>query len=571
MFEFMRVSIKFFSISAFNSLSYYIRLFHTLKYLKPIQVAYRLWYRFSKPRINGCSSLVLRNSLNFWASPRYVSDATQDGKVFEFLGQTVTLFEDWNCPDLPKLWLYNLHYQDDLNAIGSDTRAGLCNGLIDQWIAHNPPITGIGWEPYCISLRAVNWIKWFHRGLVEEVPANWVQSLYDQVSVLEQRLEYHILANHLFANAKALVFAGVYFSGTEGDRWLKKGLKILEEQLAEQFLSDGGHYELSPMYHSILLWDVADLINLGKRTDIPSFNESLPALHKVFVKGMEWLDLMVHPDNDISFFNDSTFGISPNISSLKEYAKYLNLPLPYIEQIQDVQAHHLSDTGYCIVDWSNQLRCILDVGFVGPDYQPGHAHADTLSFELSLFGQRLFVNSGVSQYGSGSAREFQRSTRAHCTVEVDGENSSEVWGGFRVARRARVHDIYIKRRDQFACISASHDGYHRLYGKVKVDRKWLFSEGMVQIVDQLSGCWTSAVSRFYCHPLVAVAQVTENEIILKLPQGQEVLLSISGASSVRVVDSHWYPAFGVVKPSRCIELVPSYDSLESTIRFSTKH
>ena len=60
-----------------------------------------------------------------------------------------------------------------------------------------------------------------------------------------------------------------------------------------------------------------------------------------------------------------------------------------------------------------QLTAILDVAEVGPSYQPGHAHADTLSFELSLYGQRVLVNSGTSQYGNDAERYRQRSTGAH--------------------------------------------------------------------------------------------------------------------------------------------------------------
>ena len=78
-----------------------------------------------------------------------------------------------------------------------------------------------------------------------------------------------------------------------------------------------------------------------------------------------------------------------------------------------------------------------DVGEIGPDYRPGHAHADTLCFELSVFGQRLVVNSGTSEYGLGAERLRQRGTAAHSTVQIDGADSSEVWSGFRVARRAR--------------------------------------------------------------------------------------------------------------------------------------
>ena len=84
---------------------------------------------------------------------------------------------------------------------------------------------------------------------------------------------------------------------------------------------------------------------------------------------------------------------------------------------------------------------IADVADIGPDYIPGHGHADVLSFELSLFGKRVIVNSGISTYELSEDRYKQRSTELHSTITIDNKNSSEVWGGFRVANRAKVFDI----------------------------------------------------------------------------------------------------------------------------------
>ena len=61
---------------------------------------------------------------------------------------------------------------------------------------------------------------------------------------------------------KALIFAGLFFEGPDADRWVGLGLKILSKELNEQILEDGGHFELSPMYHSIILEDLLDIINI---------------------------------------------------------------------------------------------------------------------------------------------------------------------------------------------------------------------------------------------------------------------------------------------------------------------
>ena len=109
---------------------------------------------------------------------------------------------------------------------------------------------------------------------------------------------------------------------------------------------------------------------------------------------------MTHPDGQVGFFNDSANGIAASFSQLDEYADRLGLKLPYST---DPQLVNLSDSGFVQVT-QGPAFALLDVGEIGPDYLPGHAHADTLSFELSLFGQRCIVNSGISQYGDGAER-----------------------------------------------------------------------------------------------------------------------------------------------------------------------
>ncbi|MFO1266416.1 MAG: heparinase II/III family protein [Rubrivivax sp.] len=109
-------------------------------------------------------------------------------------------------------------------------------------------------------MRIVNWIKWFLAG--EPAQAPWLASLAVQARWLAQRLEWHLLGNHLFANAKALFFAGLFFEGREADEWLATGARILERELPEQVLDDGGQFERSPMYHALALEDVLDLLNV---------------------------------------------------------------------------------------------------------------------------------------------------------------------------------------------------------------------------------------------------------------------------------------------------------------------
>lgn len=543
-------------------------LIHTVRYLKLRQLFYQIYYRTCKPRLKPQQEPMLRGVLAGRPFAAFVEPATDDGGTFEFLGQVARFKGNWDDSSLPKLWLYNLHYQDDLNAKGAEHRAELCEHLVEAWIAGNPPLQGNGWEPYCLSLRLVNWVKYFRRLEPEQIKPEWLRSLASQADALEQQLEFHILGNHLFANAKALIFVGVFLGGEQGDRWLKRGLSLLDEELQEQFLDDGAHFELSPMYHATLLWDLADLLALRAASGIPELDRRERVWKAHFVKGLEWLRAMVHPDGEIAFFNDATLGVAPTLADLQAYAEQLGVALSPDSMPRKLQSKWLRSSGYAVIDWLEGHRLLADVARVGPDYQPGHAHADTLSFELSLFSQRVLVNSGISQYGDDAERHRQRSTSVHNTVEVDGENSSEVWAGFRVAKRAKPFSVDLQEGEDQKCLQARHDGYKRLPGKVVHHRRWLATHEALQIQDELQGNFQQAVAHFHFHPEVIVQPEGNFRFKARLPDGHSMILEVDGGDA-RLVNSSWHPHFGVSVSNQKLLLEFTGSKLSTRITWSS--
>ena len=511
---------------------------NTVRYLKPIQIYRRFWFGYHRPSLNLAAPLiVLAKQEGVWQPPVAHPQTMLDGDTFRFLNQVeqLTGVESWNSSSLPKLWLYNLHYFDDLNAQGALTRSEWHRNLIKRWVAENPPCSGNGWESYPTSLRIVNWIKWALAGnTLAELES---QSLYLQALWLSQRLEWHLLGNHLLANAKALIFAGMYFSGNEASSWLNLGRKIYEEQIPEQILADGVHFELSPMYHAIILEDVLDVLNIcqayPEKCDA-NFNWLLQSTAQNMLAADQSL---IHPDGQISFFNDAAFGICATYSQLSTYAQSLGLDSTHqassnsLERSQDLILTHLNSAGY--VRLENENACaLLDVGSIGPEYLPGHAHADTLSFELSVFGQRLIVNGGTSTYASSSLRNDERSTAAHSTVEVGGQNSSEVWGQFRVAERAYPNHLQINNLHPGFEVKCAHDGYQRLSSGLTHTRTWKMSEGVLQVDDQVGyrGNKSSnmappkSLARYIFHPSVQIKLVAKNQWELQLPNMKKINL-----------------------------------------------
>ena len=466
-------------------------LFHTLRFLRWEQLLGRVWIRVPR-RVPQGELLPLREAGDTWESPQGRVASFQPPHTFTFLGQARRVADatSWNDATVPKLWLYNLHYFDDLNAGNPAMREDAHRELCDRWIQENPPAEGNGWEPYPVSLRVVNWIKWAQSG--RPVDSRWRLSLVQQVRWLRKHLEYHLLGNHLFANAKALLFAGAFFDGDEAEAWRTKGLQLLRQELQEQFLGDGGHFERSPMYHAILLEDVLDLLQLAKVYPGLIEPSDLASWREVAERGTKWLMAMLHPDEQLSLFNDCALNIALPPKSLFTYACHVGAPCP-----KHVDSVFLGDSGYVRLT-AVEATLLLDAAPVGPDYLPGHAHADTLSFELSLGRSRLLVNTGTSVYGTGDKRLYQRGTAAHNTVVVDETDSSEVWGGFRVARRAYPRSLQVDLAG--GRVACAHDGYRRLPGKVLHHRSWHLEASGLEVVDQLEGNWQSAVACLHLHP-----------------------------------------------------------------------
>ncbi len=511
---------------------------NTVRYLRSRQILWRLWYSFYWPKIGKHSLAKPLSPSIFWkqAIDREAKLFSENQACFLGLEKNITDSSIWVDDSLTKLWLYNLHYFDDLTSINGNFRFDWHTKLIDRWIDENPPIRSVGWEAYPLSLRIVNWVKWLLMG--NKASKKMIQSLVDQTNFLHKRLEYHILGNHLLANAKALCFSGKYFSEVGGEQWYEAGINIYREQLAEQILSDGGHFELSPMYHLIVLEDLLDLEQLHNL-----YGESVPTFLSLAIEKMiNWSLVMRHPDGEIPFFNDAAFCIAATPQQLDSYARNLGFNVGY-ESFG--LSTHLRDSGYIRLE-NGAAVVLIDVASIGPEYLPGHAHADTLSFEMSIMGIRVVVNGGTSVYGQGTQRQMERGTLAHSTVAIDGENSSEVWGGFRVARRAKTTAVKSGECEGMGFAEAAHDGYERLPGKLMHKRRWELKASALSIKDEISGNGIHSVEIIFpLGPQVFPKKISERVIECIDLNTQEMIcrFEIESNAVIYLEEIAWHPEF----------------------------
>jgi len=480
---------------------------------------------------------------------------------FDFIGHTETLnAPDWRARPVSPLWTYNLHYFDhaaDLawgwRATADPAYARRFEALAGGWMEQTAGGRGPGWEPYALSLRAVNWMRarlLFGAALEPGFAARMDSSLHGQLAFLRRRLEWHILANHLQKNLHALVLGGLYFPGPDAAAWRTGVLGLLWRELFEQVLADGGHFERSPMYHAIALGDFLELLAM---LDACGVEVAPEARERVRAMARAWTRL-VRPDGRPHLFNDAADGIAPDAGWLRRLATLVlgEVPAP------PVGAWALAETGYFgFADGGERIA--VDCGPPGPRYQPGHAHCDALSFELDLGGRPVVVDSGTSGYEGDPLRAYARSTRAHSTVQVGTREQSEVWGTFRVGGLARVRALEWSPEGSGAFLFAGECApYHdpRAAHQRRIERRgaaW-------RVEDRVRGAAGARLrSRLHLHPDFAVR--VDGGRATAVSGGERVVVDSWGADRVRVVTGAeepaqgWFsPRFGVRTPAPVLEL-----------------
>lgn len=528
------------------------RWFHTVRHLRPRQIAYRILRSLPRRKPRSGPPPPLAEPREPLVEPVRRESAFEPPDRFRFLAREERVADagDWSRDDLPLLWLYHLHYFHDLTARGASERADELERLIVRWVRENPPLRRPAWDPYPTALRIPSWIRWAR--LVRPLPEEAVESLAVQARHLASSLEIQHGANHLLADAVGLVFAGCYFGGAEGEGWRRRGLEILTREVQEQVLPDGGHYERSPSYHALVLEALLDAAAV-----LRCYGHPVPGVVTGAVTPLlAWARLMTHPDGGFAQLNDAPLDGGPDAGELAAYAARLGLATGVDQRSEPSRWQRvedgsrglsgvlLPDTGYARIE-SGPATAFLDLAPLGPDYNPGHGHADTLTFELSLDGHRVVVDPGVSTYEVGRERSAQRGTAAHNTVTVDGRDSSQVWASFRVARRARVVGARLERREGELLAEAAHDGYLRQRVAGLHARRWRLGRGYLVVEDLVEGRGSHELEvGFLLHPDVDPVLLDGPRARLSGPEGLDVGIELDPALQWSLEPALWHPGFG---------------------------
>lgn len=489
------------------------RWWRTLRHLRPGQVAWRLgrlverrsastrwsWTESRLPRLRPDLPIVPQSARSHSISGSILQEL--ESGTFHFLNQERLLGRsptNWLLGPVhqDRLWTVTLHYQAWLYELAraatapgeaGPAAAALFEAYLTDWLEHcgleRPGARELAWNSYAVATRIGWWVQahqaigstfWQGRPTLQQ---KFLASLWQQAAYLQDHLEWDLRANHLLRDAVGLAWASRFFGEPQTHSWQVTARQMALEQAGEQILPDGGHFERSPMYH---LQAMEDLFVLAQLIEDP---QAQAQLRSQWLGMRDYLIWIRHPDGQIPLFNDAALNGSVSPSSMLLQGIHGSGKGDAIP----TGGKHFEDSG--LVVWHGQPWSVFfDVGRVGPDFQPGHAHADTLTIECSYRGRRLFVDPGTHSYDQDSRRRYDRSTLAHNTVTIGDQDSSEVWHIFRVGRRAYPQDVQATFSQQGMTASASHDGYDWLPGRPRHGRRVSVCDGgKLEVVDRISG------------------------------------------------------------------------------------
>lgn len=459
---------------------------------------------------------------------------TVSGQSIQFEDQV-----DWDMPgERYRLKCFNLNsfawlqtLSDAYRQTGDEAYIRFGLDQIRHWLASCRKIRGDKWNAYVLAKRLMHQIG-FLSAHAEESFEEFVPYLAAQAGILSKNVEFHLGANHVLSEARALMFCGAFL---KNKKLYLQGKRILRKELDVQFLADGGHYERSVSYHVESLqqyFEAVWLMDLLGDPDARSWAERLKAPYR-------YLNAMLRCDGTIPLVNDAAWDYPFDAADFLYTSAYL-----YAEPAPKAAAGSYShrwamdslgletdwpcpalfaDTGFLSDHFSHNGTAhslFFHVGDHGPDCNLGHAHADSLSLLWTSADGELFADSGVYTYAPGAERNACRATTSHNTVEVDSTDSCECWAAFRVARRG--HTVIEEFADdaEKLQLTASHDGYEILLSDPVKHRRTLHrckASGLITVTDVLTpkARQHSGVLRFHLAPGCSALPIGDRSVLLR--------------------------------------------------------
>jgi uncharacterized heparinase superfamily protein len=465
-------------------------------------------YRLTLPR--RARAAISFMPADLWPGNSNRGDMIAEGN-FEYGGKIIRDAEaPWLAAGVADDWradVSRFEWLRDLRASGGEAARARARALVQRWMeSYDGQWNALTWRPDVTGARLANWLSHY------EFVANGASAEFlDTLNRSLVRQVRHLKRTACFAEPglpRILALKGLILSSLAWgvDRKLKRRIQLLEHEIAEQILADGGHVSRNPENLLEFLRHLVDIRGALRDAQIEVSSTLQTAIDRI----APMLRFFRHGDGGLALFNGGRENEGWLVDVALTRSEARGKPLE--------SAPH---SGFERLT-ANRTLLLVDTGLPAPMGYDRDAHAGTLSFEMSVGKERLVVNCGAYRGDNASWRTAQRTTAAHSTLTVEDNNSAEILAKGGIGKRGNPATTGRKEADDNIWLDASYDGYRSTLGVSHTRRLYLSaSGGDFRGEDSLEGKGNHKFSvRFHLHPTVRASLIKDgNAVLIRLPSG----------------------------------------------------
>jgi len=453
------------------------------------------------------------------------------------LGKAIDYRRESVVGDIKYLWEPSRHLELVTLALawratGEQRYAAGARLLLESWFDQCPYPQGVHWTSSLeLAVRLLNWaFAWQLLGGADcplfkgddgaRFQRRWLDNIYQHCHFIRGYFSRHSSANnHLFGEYMGLFVASVQWPcWPESARWEALARRGLEVEALKQNTEDGVNKEQAIYYQH----EVMDMMLLCHHIGLANGAGFSPAYLERLARLADFVAALMDVGGNVPMTGDADDAQMVRLSYEQGWSPYRSLlascALLFGRGDFKRKAGHLDDKnrwlfgadgarrwaalpeateekpvmafpqgGYYLLGKefgkAGEVRLVADCAPLGYLSIAAHGHADALSFTLSVAGEELLTDPGTYAYHTQKAwRDYFRSTAAHNTVEVDGEDQSEIGGNFMWLRKAQARLRAHTPQGEVQIFEGEHDGYTRLQDPVLHRRKIEFDSNRQCIV-----------------------------------------------------------------------------------------
>lgn len=456
---------------------------------------------------------------------------------------------------------------------------------ISNWMDENPLMHSVNWEcAMDVSIRAVNWMYALDfisgsKCFTDEFVIRVFRSLYQHAFFIRNNLEKMIpySNNHYFSDLVGLLYLGVFFKKRcRGRQWFRYALNHYKQEVLIETMPSGVNYERSVSYHrlmtELMVFPYAMLIREGYAFDTKIKERLGKAVSYInnYTKANGLSPLVADNDDGrllpFIYRDFRRHGYMASKDSPEMRIAFLGLTESDWLSIEDKSSRLYSDANVAVLRSKNAYlftscchRWRYDKntgGLVGV-----HLHNDLLSFVYAIGGHDFVIDPGAYVYTSGiENRNLFRSAKKHNTIVVDGEeqNMLSETGAFSLKYNTNAKTLSCFTKGESECCEG---GYTTINGGLSHRRLFSLCKEGLEIKDSLNkeGKGHRAYMSFHLAEDVAVLETNDGYELCS--DGLMLRVGFTSKATVQtsVIDDTVSPSYGILRPSKTIEVLFDFD------------